>query len=213
MKHLGMFSTIGEAWYKIVKEILDEGKYIRIKEKNEEYYEIKGVSFTIYNPNINDNIIKKYGDKDKIKWMQDNFKKQYNVKELKNAKSYGERLYNYEGKKNQIDWIISKLKENDFCRSATITTFEPLTDVSYIPCISLLDFDINNEKLDLYVYARAIDFGNKGYANIISLSEIMNEVSTAINKQNGNLNIIMKSAHIYYSELEKMKEMVAELNT
>ena len=59
----------------------------------------------------------------------------------------------------------------------TITTFQPLTDTSYIPCVSLLDFWLVDGKLQLAVYALSIDFGTKGYANLVELAALQTRVA------------------------------------
>jgi hypothetical protein len=51
--------------------------------------------------------------------------------------------------------------------SATITTFQPQTDTTYIPCVSLLDFWLPGGAVELVVYAHSIDFGAKGYGNLV----------------------------------------------
>ena len=55
---------------------------------------------------------------------------------------------------------------------ATITAFQPLTDRSSIPCVSLLDFLFTDGDLQLVVYAHSIDFATKGYANRVGLAWI-----------------------------------------
>ena len=140
--------------------------------------------------------------------MENNFREIKKVMELKNANSYGERLYHYMGQKNQIEWVIEKIKKNPYARSTTITTFEPLTDFSYIPCISLLDFDVTDNKLNLYVYARALDFGNKACANFICLFDILEYVAHETNMEIGNINIIMKSAHIYLDDIHNVNKIL-----
>jgi thymidylate synthase len=42
-----------------------------------------------------------------------------------------------------------------------------LTDTSYIPCVSLLDFFLIDGALHLSCYAHSIDFGAKGYGNLV----------------------------------------------
>ena len=116
-----------------------------------------------------DQIIEKYMVKEEYEWMEDNFTKLSKVKELHNENSYASRLYNYMNEKNQINWVIDRLKNKKYTCSATITTFEPLTDEKYIPCVSMIDFYVQNEKLDMYVYCRSLDFGCKAYVNLVML--------------------------------------------
>ena len=47
--------------------------------------------------------------------------------------------------------------------------FESLTDEGYIPCVSLLDFQKTDGKLDMTAYCCALDFGCKAYVNLVML--------------------------------------------
>lgn len=143
MKYLGEVNTLGEAWIKFLEEVNDNGKIVKYSE-DKVTKEESGLTISIKSALLPDKIIDKYMVEEEYQWMKNNFSKQGAVKELRNANSYASRLYNYLGQKNQIDWVISKLKDDKMSCSATITTFEPLTDISYIPCISMLDFYIED---------------------------------------------------------------------
>lgn len=149
MKYLGEVNTIGEAWITFFKEIDKNGK-IKKYSDTKIIKEESGLSIFIRKAELLDSIINKYMVEDEYKWMEDNFTKQGIVKELRNARSYVSRLYNYLDKKDQMKWVIDKLNDDINSCSATITTFEPLTDESYIPCISMLDFYVENNVLNLY---------------------------------------------------------------
>lgn len=211
MKYLGEVNTIGEAWISFLKEINKNGK---IKKYNETKIikEETGLSISIKKAQLPDNIINKYMVKEEYEWMENNFNKQGIVKELRNAKSYASRLYNYLDKKNQIDWVINKLKNDVDTCSATITTFEPLFDESYIPCISMLDFYIENGLLNLYVYARSLDWGGKAYANLVMLTKIMEEVSNSVNIPIGGINLTVKLSRIYEKDNEKIEQILNDFN-
>ena len=94
-------------------------------------------------------------------------------------------------------------------RDATVTTFQPLTDISYIPCVSLLDFWLVEGALQLAVYAHAIDFGTKGYANLVELAALQTRVASDLGVAVGTLTMIVKSAHIYQTELALMRRLVS----
>ena len=110
--------------------------------------------------------------------------------------------------KNQINWVIERLKKQKNTCSATITTFEPLTDEKYIPCVSMLDFYMQEGKLDLYVYCRSLDFGCKAYVNLVMLYKILKQVSEGVETQIGNMHLIVKSAHIYDKDKEKIDDIL-----
>ena len=71
-------------------------------------------------------------------------------------------------------WVDRRgMRADPAARNATITTFQPLTDTSYIPCVSLLDFWLGDGALQPGVYAHGIDFGTKGYANLVELAALI----------------------------------------
>ena len=86
-----------------------------------------------------------------------------------------------------------------------MTTFEPLTDEGYIPCVSLLDFQEEAGKLNLTVYCRALDFGCKAYINLVMLYTILQTVSEQAGLPAGQMTMLVKSAHYYLRDEEKVK--------
>lgn len=209
MKEYGDLNTVGKAWIVLADTILSKG--FERKHGSETFTELKGISFSISGDIMYDNIVSKYGNKTKIEWMRNNFEVLAPVKELQDANSYASRLFNYCGTKNQIAWIVEKINADRFTRSASITTFEPLTDVNYIPCISMLDFDIEENTLNLYVYSRGLDFGNKAYGNMICIADILKLVAKQTKLCVGNIYFICKSIHIYDTEYEEMKKIICEV--
>lgn len=206
MKNYDNLFSVGNAWIYLANEVLTKG--IQRYRGNEIFTELKGITFSIEGNILYDDIIKKYGDTEKIHWMKDNFEVLHPVKELHNARSYASRLYDYCSKKNQIAWIIDKINMNKSVRSATITTFEPLSDTHYIPCIGMLDFDIEENFLNLYVYSRGLDFGNKAYGNMICIADILKLVAEKTNMDVGKITFICKSIHIYNTEYDEIKNII-----
>ena len=142
--------------------------------------------------------------------MRSNFTDYRKVRELGDARSYASRLFDYMGSgRNQIAAVLEILRRDARASYATITTLEPLTDVSYIPCVSLLDFWLRAGSLELVVYAHSIDFGKKGFANLVQLAEIQRDVASELSVPVGPLVMIVKSATIYQAELSMMSEMIS----
>jgi len=142
--------------------------------------------------------------------MHANFTDPARVVELGDSDSYATRLYDYaHAGRDQIRWVIDRLAANPQARDAAVTTFQPLTDTSYIPCVSLLDFWLVKGKLQLAVYAHSIDFGTKGYANLVELAALQARVARDLGAGVGTLMMYVKSAHIYRTELDLMRRIVA----
>jgi thymidylate synthase (methanogen type) len=197
--------TAGEAWIETCRAIIDEG--VPIKDGNENLREATDMFIVIENPQESDAIIQKYGDKAAIDWMLSNFFEQKIVPELKNSSSYAIRLFNYDGR-DQIKWVVDKLKEKPETKSATITTLMPNTDKGYIPCVSMLDFKIRSGRLVLNAFCRSIDFGAKAYANMIALARVQDMVAKQVGVDKGQMIMHIVSAHIYEKDQGKIKSVL-----
>jgi thymidylate synthase len=199
--------TIGEAWLDLAEKILNEGhseKYDGLVIR-----ELIMPTLLISSPRSHDPLIDRFADPTRLEWMHANFTDFTRVAALGGAESYATRLYDYDHQDiNQIEWVINRLKSDPSSRSATITTFQPLTDTTYIPCVSLLDFFIQDDGLCLVVYAHSIDFGTKGFANLVELAYLQEHVATALATEIGHLTFIVKSAHIYESEFGEMSDLL-----
>ena len=95
-------------------------------------------------------------------------------------------------------------------RSAAITTFQPHTDTSYIPCVSLLDFWLPDGAVELVAYAHSIDFGAKGYGNLVELASLQQHVAGQLGQSAGRLLMIVKSAHVYETERGYLRDVLEE---
>src|SRR6202011_5842063 len=163
--------SLGEAWIAIAAAILTGG--VVGSWDGLPIVEVFRATLDVHSPRVDDPIIAQHGDPQRLAWMHANFTDHSRVAELDEAASQAARVYAYaRGGRAQIRWVIDRLAANPWTRDATITTFEPLTDASYIPCVSLLDFWLVKDELQLAVYAHAIDFGTKGYANLVELAAL-----------------------------------------
>jgi thymidylate synthase len=199
--------TLGEAWTAIAAAILTGG--VVGSWEGLPIVEVFRATLDVYSPRLDDPIIARHGDPDRLAWMHANFTDHSRVAELDDADSYATRLYDYaHSGRDQIRWVINRLAANPWARDATVTTFQPLTDTSYIPCVSLLDFWLVKGKLQLAVYAHAIDFGTKGYANLVELAALQTRVASDLDVGVGTLTMTVKSAHIYQTELGLMRRIV-----
>jgi thymidylate synthase len=196
--------TLGLAWFEVSRRILELGA--------DETYdgavtkELALVTLVVGEPDPEDELIASLADPDWLAWMQRNFTEPDDVPELGHARSYAKRLRDYDGR-DQVAWVIERLRADPETRSATITTFQPLADTSYIPCVSLLDFWRRDGALELVVYAHSLDFGKKAYGNLVELARLQHEVAAALMLPVGPLVIHAKSAHVYEPELEAMRRL------
>jgi thymidylate synthase len=201
-------TTLGEAWMAVAAAILKGG--VAGSWEGLPIVEVFRATLDVYSPTVEDAIIARHGDPERLAWMHANFTDHSRVAELGDSDSYATRLYDYaHAGRDQVRWVIDRLAANPSARDATITTFQPLTDTSYIPCVSLLDFWLVKGKLQLAVYAHAIDFGTKGYANLVELAALQARAADDLDAEIGTLTMTVKSAHIYQTELDLMRRIVA----
>jgi thymidylate synthase len=195
--------TLGEGWLRASRAILEEGALARYD--GQRTRELALLTLVIARPSPDDRVIAQLGDAGWLEWMHENFFVQKDVPELGDAKSYAARLFNYAGSgRDQIAWVVERLRSDPECRSATITTFQPLTDTSYIPCVSMLDFWLRDGALELVVYAHSLDFGKKAYGNLVELARLQGHVAGELDAQTGPLVVHAKSAHVYEPEWSAM---------
>jgi thymidylate synthase len=200
--------TIGEAWLAIAAHILEAGEPERYD--GLPILEIANATLVVDRPDPDDPLIARHGDPERLRWMRANFAAHDRVEALGGARSYASRMFDYAGTgRDQLAWVIERLRADPASRSATITTFEPLTDTTYIPCVSLLDFWVRDGAVELVVYAHSIDFGAKGYGNLTELALLQHQVADALERPAGALRFIVKSAHIYDTERAEMLGIVA----
>jgi thymidylate synthase len=199
--------TIGAAWLAVAGRILETGAASTYDAAP--ILELERVTLGVAGPASDDPIVRELGDPERLAWMHANFTDHALVAALGQARSYASRLYDYAASGcDQVQWVIDRLAADPTSRSATITTFEPLLDSTYIPCVSLLDFWIREGRLQSIVYAHSIDFGAKGYGNLVELAHLMERVASALELPVGRLDFIVKSAHIYAPDLAAMREAV-----
>jgi thymidylate synthase len=200
-------TTLGEAWLGIAAAILSGG--VVGSWDGLPIVEVFRATLDVYSPRVDDPIIARHGDPQRLAWMHANFTDHSRVAELGDSDSYATRLYDYAHTgHDQVRWVIDRLAANPSARDATVTTFQPMTDTSYIPCISLLDFWLVKGELQLAVYAHAIDFGTKGYANLVELAALQARVAGDLGARVGTLTMTVKSAHIYRTELGRMRRII-----
>lgn len=210
---MSVTDSLGEAWLEIARRILAEGR--------ESTYdglpilEVAHASLVVTKPDPDDALIAAHANPERLAWMRTNFVDRALVAELGDARSYASRLFDYAGTGvDQVQWVIDRLRDDPSSRSATITTFEPTLDTTYIPCVSLLDFWIpayprSAAAVDLVVYAHSIDFGSKGYGNLVQLADLQQRVAASLDRPVGSLTFIVKSAHVYATEFEYMRGVLA----
>lgn len=202
-------ATLGECWLQTSAAILGHGRdttYDGLAIR-----ELPLLALSVDDPDPDDPLIARLGDPAWSAWMHENFFTQKDVAELGDARSYASRLFDYGGSgRDQLAWVVDRLRADPASRSATITTFEPLSDSSYIPCVSMLDFWAPNGSIELTVYAHSLDFGKKAYGNLVELAHLQHAVAAELGLPVGSSTVLVKSAHVYEPEWGLMATLVRE---
>jgi thymidylate synthase len=202
-------ATIGESWFAVARRILVDG--IASRYDDLPIRELSLVTLVVARPDPADEIIARHAEPERLAWMHANFTDHARVAALGDADSYATRLFDYEHSgRDQVQWVIDRLRKDPTSRSATITTFQPHTDTSYLPCVSLLDFWLPADAVELVVYAHSIDFGAKGYGNLVELAALQHHVADALGLPVGRLVMTVKSAHVYETELDYVAGVLAQ---
>jgi thymidylate synthase len=202
--------TVGHAWLDVSRAILDAG--VAATWGPLPTIELERLTVIVARPDPEDPVIAELGDPEWLAWMAANFNDGADVAELGGAKSYAVRLFDYEGR-DQIGWVVERLRADPTARDAAITTFMPLTDTSYVPCVSLLDFWLPDGAVELVVYAHSLDFGKKAYGNLVELARLQHLVAGELAAPVGRLVVHVKSAHVYESERALVERLVATAPT
>jgi len=198
--------TLGEGWLEVSRRILEAG--LDAAYDGQPTKELALVFLRVARPDPADELIASLADPAWLDWMRRNFTEPADVAELGGARSYARRLRDYDGR-DQVAWVIERLRAEPETRSAAITTFQPHSDSSYVPCVSLLDFWRVEGALELVVYAHSLDFGKKAYGNLVELARLQHEVASAVAAPVGSLVVNAKSAHVYEPELDVMRRLTA----
>ena len=213
MQDLGVFHSLGALWVRVLQELEDNGVTTAYTDNVGELADVKellNLTAEVQNAVLLDAIIEKHKVQDEYDWMVRNFTVQGEVPELHHENSYASRLYSYMGQKNQVEWLVDRLRKNPTTRSATLSMFEPLTDEGYIPCVSLLDFQETDGQLNMTAYCRALDFGCKAYVNLVMLHLIQQDIAEKVGVPCGKLILLVKSAHFYMRDSEKVLAILNE---
>ena len=213
MQDLGVFHSLGALWIRVLQELESRGTATAYTDNVGELADVKellNLTAEVQNAVLPDAIIEKHKVQDEYDWMVRNFTVQGEVPELHHENSYASRLYSYMGQKNQVEWLVDRLRRNPMTRSATLSMFEPLTDEGYIPCVSLLDFQETDGQLNMTAYCRALDFGCKAYVNLVMLHLFQQDIAEKVGVLCGELILLVKSAHFYMRDREKVLAILNE---
>jgi len=128
------------------------------------------------------------------------------------TKLYRKRLFCEE---NQIEKIISILKEWPDCPRAQISTWKNGKDLKrneIAPCLQLLWFKLIDDKLDIHVHMRTTDCYSKLLLNFNEFIAIQKYVSKKISKELGVYRHFIDSLHFHKKDKDKVDQLQLIIN-
>lgn len=124
--------------------------------------------------------------------------------------TYGERLWNFNGK-NQVDTVmVDFLKRYPTDRAAIAVLFDPMRDHSgrSAPCITLVQATNSGVHLDLTAYVRSHSIFSGWLLNIFGLRTLQKYIADKLGQKIGTLTVFSNCAHIYENEWPQAQELV-----
>ena len=195
--------SLGEAWLQCLELIVAEGEWIA--DDGERLMEINSFFASIGAINAGDEILARFADQDRIALMRRKYSfcgvlSQYKI-------SYGKLLYDFNGV-NQIEWVIDRLRRKRESKSATIALHAPGDAI--LSCLSLLDFKIRNEELQVTAVYRSQNAFASQPGNLIAIREIQSDVADSLCCIPGSVDLLVASVHIYERDLATVKNVLSE---
>ncbi|MCX6702546.1 MAG: thymidylate synthase [Candidatus Wolfebacteria bacterium] len=126
---------------------------------------------------------------------------------------YGNRMRDMRGK-NQIEFIINRLKEEKDDRGACAVTWNADVDlgIKSRPCVLLIQALVQDDRLHLISYIRSNDMYQAWPRNNFALLKVQKEISGATSIPRGDLVVISASAHIYKKDWEDAERIIKKEN-
>lgn len=194
-------STLGEAWILVLDTILSQGE--EIVDDDLMLTEIRNVYISIDSISDCDPILKRYADRDRIALMKEKYATCGLVGDYKI--DYGSYIYDNNGV-NQIEWVIDRIKRKPETKSATIGLHKPGEEM--LACLSLLDFKLREERLDMSCVYRSQNAFWSMPGNMLALRNIQGDVANELGVPVGKTDLIVFSSHIYKHHYQIARETV-----
>lgn len=185
--------SISEVWQASIPPLLANGVWVPT-ERSMRALELQNVLFRITHPILNPPLPTNYG-----------FKMSYvaahigTFHENYSGTSIRSRLYQYAGQFNQIEAIVTKLKENWYSRRAVVVAWEPVTDTESArpPCPIALSFLVRDQKLLLTAVLRSNDAWLATVPDMIALTQVQNDIASQLGVGMGEYAHLAVSYHMY----------------
>ena len=192
-----------DAWTRAVRKIMESGM-LRVDERGSETRWHSNLMIHVEDPYSN-RVSKEYPFSEKV--LREKYATQLlDPDRMDFDYTYGERLNAWGSEVlNQIEFVITKLRESPNSRRAVATTWDPRKDTVHdeVPCLNHFVFMKRNEFLDLSVMIRSNDMYGAWPANIYALGELLTHVSERVNLKPGTITTLSVNAHVYSHDWDR----------
>lgn len=127
---------------------------------------------------------------------------------------YGFQWRNWKGRgKDNVDQLknaIDDIKNNSDSRRIIVTAWDPsvLSDVALPPCHLYFQFQVVNNKLNLFMVQRSVDTFLGLPFNIASYALLMEIIAKITGKVAGELTMALADTHLYLNHVKQAKEQI-----
>jgi thymidylate synthase len=164
--------------------------------------EVLGHSVTIETADIDDPVIAKYADQQRIDYTRRRYGQDCG------PGGYGEFIHGQNGE--VFDRLVTKLLINPSSKSAVINAPNTWSaNVGKPPCLTAVDFKIREGELLLTAMYRSQNVFTKQPGNILALRDLQEAVAERVEVPAGSINLFAASAHIYEPDWETAAEILA----
>lgn len=192
----------GECWLKSIDVVMSNGS--PTYDEDVKLKEVQGLAVKIEYPDVNDEIIYRYGDSDVINHTLKKFEKGISMPDR--PFTYGDRIYN-KNSVDQYEWILERIRNKREAKSATICLLNEGDNSPNIPCLTTIDVKIRDNAVDLQFFYRSQNIVGRQYANYLALAKLQKDLAESLNVKVGFLAGYIASAHIYEYDFEYAKSL------
>ncbi len=198
--------TIPDAWFRVNKIILEDGKEFEVGRGSEETLTKKiAVTLKISHPEERPLVDERAPVSDINKYALEHLfspdKQNYDY-------TYGQRLRD---EYDQISKVIEKFKEEPHDRQNIVTTRKPKDlENENPPCLTIIDFEIIDGKLNNYSYWRSWDAHAGLPSNLAGLQLLNEHIAKEIGVEPGKMHAFSKNLHLYERQFKFVEDLTTD---
>ena len=207
--------TLPEAYHKAILELHNKGTVVSCNDWNQTQKELS-LTMVVDQPFLEPMISKLYigGFKELQQYVMEVLDGILNFKIGDGATSweytYHDRITNYDGKLNQIDFVVSELKRSPDSRRAVIDIRDNNVDPfnSHPACLQHIQFFIREDKLHCKVLMRSNDAAEATFMNAFAFIMLQKKVADKLGVAVGSYTHRANSFHCYEKDFTLLQQYI-----